>query len=517
MGAMRNASDRLCREYGLSVIENPKQKAKHYGEWRAEKEGKPTYLGMIKADVDEAIAKARTEKQFFHYLKEKGYSIKFGKDITVRAEVRDRGMKLARNLGEEYTIESIRRRILTQKVEKPAPPAALQEKKTYVIRVHGNLQKTRKIGGLRGLYLHYCYLLGILPKNRPPVSPKQVHMLFREDLIKLDTIAKETRLLCHYRMERVKRAYVRTKETVENAQPQEKRYASPTEYAEDKTERGVDRAAHEAAHQARKQGSRLVDKAKEKHRISKETKEIRRSARGEGSSPAHGEPYQPKEQIRKKAQEQAGRKAAQKKAAGQRAMQRASQSRASQQRAAQIRELPKQTIKTIDRGEKTVKTVGKTGQTVKDTGKGTIKSAAKSVKTAGQTAEKTVKTTKEAAKTAKAAAKASVKTAEKTARAARQAAKAAEQTAKAAAKATASAVKAVIAGTKALISAIAAGGWVAVLILTIVLLFGGLLCMVGGGNFSTVSPVSAEVEAYPLCRPCYDCQIRIIESVKESI
>lgn len=198
---MRDASDRLCREYGLSVIENPKGKAKHYGQWRAEQEGRPTYLGMIKMDVDEAIAKARTEKQFFHYLKEKGYSIKFGKDITVRAEGRERGMKLARNLGEEYTIESIRKRILTQKVEKPAPPAIRQKKKTYVIKVHGNLQKTRKIGGLRGLYLHYCYLLGILPKNRPPVSPKQIHVLFREDLIKLDKISKETRLLCHYRID----------------------------------------------------------------------------------------------------------------------------------------------------------------------------------------------------------------------------------------------------------------------------------------------------------------------------
>ena len=198
---MRNASDRLCREYGLSVIENPKQKAKHYGEWRAEQEGRPTYLGMIKADVDEAIAKARTEKQFFHYLKEKGYSIKFGKDVMVRAEGRERGIKLARNLGEEYTLDSIRRRILTQTVKKQTTPAPLPEKKTYVIKVHGNLQKARKIGGLRGLYLHYCYLLGILPKNRPPVSPKQVHMMFQEDLIKLDKILKETRLFCHYRID----------------------------------------------------------------------------------------------------------------------------------------------------------------------------------------------------------------------------------------------------------------------------------------------------------------------------
>lgn len=52
--------------------------------------------------------------------------------------------------------------------------------------VRGNLPK-RKIGGLRGLYLHYCFLLGILPKNRPSVSPKQLHFLLREDLAETGT------------------------------------------------------------------------------------------------------------------------------------------------------------------------------------------------------------------------------------------------------------------------------------------------------------------------------------------
>ena len=41
---MRNVSDRLCREYALSVIEHPEQgKGEHYAQWQAEKEGKPTY------------------------------------------------------------------------------------------------------------------------------------------------------------------------------------------------------------------------------------------------------------------------------------------------------------------------------------------------------------------------------------------------------------------------------------------------------------------------------------------
>lgn len=196
---MRNVSDKLCLEYGLSVIEHPDQgKGEHYAQWQAEKAGKPTYHSMVREDVDSAIRKARTEKQFVHYLKEMGYSVKIGKDITMRAEGRERGIKLARNFGEGYTIEAIRKRILK---EQSVFKSATKGRKTYRITVKGSIQKTKKIGGLRGLYLHYCFLLGILPKNRSPISPKQIHTMFREDLIKLEQISKETRLLCHYRID----------------------------------------------------------------------------------------------------------------------------------------------------------------------------------------------------------------------------------------------------------------------------------------------------------------------------
>lgn len=199
---MRMVSDRLCKEYSLSVIENPKQgKAQHYGEWRANKEGRLTYRGIVQSDIDEAIKKARTEKQFFHYLKEKGYNIKFGKDITVRPKGRDSGLKLARNFGEEYTIESIRRRILLQNRESLKINVPPQAEKKYIMYLQGTLNPRRKIGGLRGLYLYYCYLLGILPKDRPQRSSNQMHFLLREDLSKLNQITKETRLLCRYHID----------------------------------------------------------------------------------------------------------------------------------------------------------------------------------------------------------------------------------------------------------------------------------------------------------------------------
>ena len=82
---MQKASDELCREYGLSVIENPKRgKSKQYGEWRAEREGKPTWRSLIKADVDKAIAESMTDRQFFYHLRSQGYEIKMGKDISVK-------------------------------------------------------------------------------------------------------------------------------------------------------------------------------------------------------------------------------------------------------------------------------------------------------------------------------------------------------------------------------------------------------------------------------------------------
>ena len=121
-----------------------------------------------------------------------------GRDVYKR-QGWERGLKLKRNFGENYSLEAIRVRILEEN-ELPAEKKLLVQRH-YRIRLSGNFKQTRKIGGLRGLYLHYCYLLGILPKNRPSISAKQIHVLFREDLLKLNTISKETKLLWHYHID----------------------------------------------------------------------------------------------------------------------------------------------------------------------------------------------------------------------------------------------------------------------------------------------------------------------------
>ena len=196
---MQVASDNLCREYGLSVIENIQYgKSRHYGEWKAEQEQRPTWRGFIKADIDEAIRMSLTEKQFFRHLEEKGYEIKMGKDISVRPQGKERFVRLMRNFGEEYSIENIRRRILSQYI--PEKPLAEPERKTRHYRMQGSMKTVRKITGFRALYFHYCYKLGIFPKDRPQ-NRKRLHFLLREDLLKLNNISQEVRLLVRHKID----------------------------------------------------------------------------------------------------------------------------------------------------------------------------------------------------------------------------------------------------------------------------------------------------------------------------
>ena len=109
---------------------------------------------------------------------------------------------------------------------------------------------------------------------------------------------------------------------------------------------------------------------------------------------------------------------------------------------------------------------------VKTTANGTVKTTEKGIKTAQATSNAAIKTTETSVKTAQAVAKASAKTAQKAAKAAKVTAKATAEATKATVRATIAAVKAIIAATKALIFAIAAGGWVAVVVIIVICLIG---------------------------------------------
>lgn len=196
---MQKISDELCCEYGLSVIEEPRQGiTKHYGEWKAEQEMRPTWRGMIREDVDAAIRASITEKQFFRYLQDKGYEVKIGKDISVRPCGKERFVRLKRNFGDDYSIENIRKRILLQATSRKNTVTYSYNTKKFSFK--GSFNNLRKITGFRALYFHYCYKLGIFPKERKQ-NPSRLHFLLREDILKMNNISKEVKLLVRNRID----------------------------------------------------------------------------------------------------------------------------------------------------------------------------------------------------------------------------------------------------------------------------------------------------------------------------
>lgn len=196
--AMREASDTLCREYGLSVIKNPQPgKTKHYAEYQAERNGKPTWRSLIKRDVDTALRQSMTERQFFHALQGMGYEVKVGADISVRPQGKERFFRLGRNLGESYTPVGIRCRLLEQ--SRPEREYRPQPRK---VKFHGQMKPSRKSTGFRALYYHYCYLLGIFPRNKRRL-PRRVPPALREELLRGERFSQEVRLLSQYKIDTV--------------------------------------------------------------------------------------------------------------------------------------------------------------------------------------------------------------------------------------------------------------------------------------------------------------------------
>lgn len=194
---LRKRSDELCREYALSVIEQPSGRKKPYALYQAEKQGLPTRDTVARQAVDEAISKSFTLKDFDRELLKMGYRINFDpnrKYWTIIGKGWQRPKRLYK-LGEDYTNDRIVERIKENSYAVRFSQFVKSTKEVKVFRVRGTMKNARKIGGLRGLYLHYCYKLGILPKGRKQDYAK-LHYLLKDDLMKMEMIAKETRLLC---------------------------------------------------------------------------------------------------------------------------------------------------------------------------------------------------------------------------------------------------------------------------------------------------------------------------------
>lgn len=187
---LREVSDRLCAERGLSIVQHP-HKAPSRPVYLAEKSGKPTRYSVYLNDVWDAIELSRSPRYVENYLRELGYLTDFtGAHWKLRLPQYKHFTRLD-TLDERLTPEFIRHNCGYRAFYgnshavisyPPSMPSELE-------RVWQPYVRTTRI---YRLYLRYCFELGILPKGTKyrPTSP-----FLKEELRKLDLYDRETRFL----------------------------------------------------------------------------------------------------------------------------------------------------------------------------------------------------------------------------------------------------------------------------------------------------------------------------------
>ena len=195
---LRDTSDRICLDHGLSVIKEPKGKRVGSYLYKMEKAGMPTRYNVARQAIDESIALSLTIEEFKSELRKRGYNYRFDpqrKYWTITPPGWKKAIRI-HQLGEDYTRESIERRLYDN------DPSVRTERLRQHYHMPNQYNLRRRIdrimgrNGLEKLYLRYCYELGYLPKYRQ--NPTKLHIVLKEDLLKCDQYSEQAKLLCKY-------------------------------------------------------------------------------------------------------------------------------------------------------------------------------------------------------------------------------------------------------------------------------------------------------------------------------
>ena len=198
---LKEASDRICLERGLSIVENPKGKGVNQYVYKMEKAGMPTRYNIARQAIDEAVSLSLNIEEFKYELRKRGYSYRFDPQRKYWTITPPGGRKPIRihKLGDDYSRESIERRIYDN------DPSVRTERLRQQYRQPNNYNLRRRIdrimgrSGLEKLYLWYCYELGYLPKYQQ--NPTKLHILLKEDLLKCDQYSEQAKLLSRYHVD----------------------------------------------------------------------------------------------------------------------------------------------------------------------------------------------------------------------------------------------------------------------------------------------------------------------------
>ena len=215
----RELSDKLCKEYNLTVIEKPKGRTPR-NIYFAEKRGEPTKYNLMRQAIDEAMEMCINYAQFKKIMFKKGYIINddYNRKYPTIRSVNDKRAVRMYHLGEEYLPKNIANRVnqnpyyMQNRYLEFVKPK-INKKKYKVYKFKGDLKNISKMKGIDILFLLLFHLLGLIPKreNYKPLSPEM-----RQEVRKMERYSKEIRLIVTEKIKTVEDVKSYISQTEEN-------------------------------------------------------------------------------------------------------------------------------------------------------------------------------------------------------------------------------------------------------------------------------------------------------------
>ena len=192
---MREVSDRLCKEYGLSVIRNPKSKGKSYAEWRAEFECRPTVRGTIREAIDIAVSGSGSRLEFLDAMDQMGFIIdQSGKYPKIKHVGGERFVRFS-SLGPGYSPEEIIERIrYNDYPEFPKVPP--QESPQQIFE-----GQDRPVASMNYTAVYHCFVTALRITTERPQKNKKMCFLVREDQGKMRSYSDQLLMLTEHKIE----------------------------------------------------------------------------------------------------------------------------------------------------------------------------------------------------------------------------------------------------------------------------------------------------------------------------
>lgn len=188
LAKLRHISDSLCAEYGLSILEEDNNYKSTFNHNVINND----YYKTLKDDLDSVISYSVTLKQVTDRMKQLGYKC-YSRNgiITIYRDGYDK-VRIEKVFGSDYSKEKINERLYYSRQIAFKPMSHKSIFQEYLSKTNNHHK------GIYGLYLYYCYLLGVFPKNHPK---QYLSYFIRQDVKKLESFSKQTEFMVDNKIE----------------------------------------------------------------------------------------------------------------------------------------------------------------------------------------------------------------------------------------------------------------------------------------------------------------------------